>query len=154
MSAARPTCPACGTHLVLRQEGDKLHAWICSAGHGLGFTLSEAYERLQEDEIRRIWKLAKTAVATGRPSPFDGKPMAPVRVGLTADDSEAKAAPDATTVEIEVDVANEFIWFDPGELDEFPEDRSDPTPSAQEMAALGRIRTAFGESLAANWDVP
>jgi len=154
MSLPNPTCPACGTDLVLRQEGEKLHAWICPSGHGLGFTLSEAYERLQEDEIHRIWKLAKTAVPNGRPSPFSDKPMATVKVATITDEAPGDATPGSPTVQVEVDVTNEFIWFDPGELDEFPHDQPDPKPSAKEMAALARIRTAFGESLAANWDVP
>lgn len=39
----------------------KLDAWSCPAGHGIALTLSEAYERLEDDEIHAIWKDSETA---------------------------------------------------------------------------------------------
>jgi hypothetical protein len=42
---------------VLRLEHDgALNAWVCPNDHGLGFTVSEAYERIGEDEIHAIWQ--------------------------------------------------------------------------------------------------
>lgn len=50
---AAPKCPQCGAELKLGASG-RLDAWACPAGHGVGFTLSEAYERVQEDEISSL----------------------------------------------------------------------------------------------------
>ena len=43
-----PRCPACGVDLGLGSSG-QLDRWSCPSGHGLAMTLSESYERLQED---------------------------------------------------------------------------------------------------------
>ena len=42
---------------------------------------------------------------------------------------------------------DQLIWFDAGELDEFPLDLADAAPSDAELAALDRIRTEFGQQL-------
>jgi hypothetical protein len=55
-----PKCPECGADLKLGPSG-KLDAWSCPAGHGIALTLSEAYERLEDDEIHAIWKDSETA---------------------------------------------------------------------------------------------
>lgn len=129
-----------------------LDRWSCPAGHGLAMTLSESYERLQEDEIARLWQLARDAGPGTRPSPFDGRPMA--HFVLPFDDDEALEGepgdgPDTGEVHLDVDVANQFIWFDAEELDELPVDLPDAEPSAEVLEAERRIVAQFGADIEA-----
>lgn len=48
-----PICPKCGAELRLGASG-RLQAWSCPAGHGVGFTVTAAYERLADDEIHAV----------------------------------------------------------------------------------------------------
>ena len=146
-----PHCPVCGIELQLGSSG-QLDRWTCTAGHGLAMTLSESYERLQEDEIGRLWQLARDAAPGPLSSPFDGTPMR--RFVLPYDDDEAAEGepgdgPDTGTVEIDVDVPNQFIWFDAGELDELPVDLPDAEPSAEELAKVAEIAAQFGAGIEA-----
>jgi hypothetical protein len=146
-----PVCPICGEQLRLGSSG-KLDRWSCTNGHGLAMTLSESYERLQEDEIAHLWKLASRAAPGPLESPFDGRPMA--RFVLPYDEDEVPEGdpgdgPDTGSVQIDVDVANQFIWFDAGELDEMPEDLPDPEPSAEELAKVAEIAAQFGAQIEA-----
>jgi hypothetical protein len=113
-------------------------------------TLSESYERLQEDEVVRLWQLARVAPAGPLGSPFDGAPMK--RFALPYDEDEvaeggAGDEPDAGTVQLDVDVANQFVWFDADELDELPADRPDPEPSSEELARVAEIAAQFGAGI-------
>jgi hypothetical protein len=115
-------------------------------------TLSESYEALQEDEIGRLWALAREAAPGPLPSPFDGTPMK--RFVLPYDDDEVPEGepgdgPDVGSVEIDVDVANQFVWFDAGELDELPVDLPDAEPSAEELAKVAEIAAQFGAGVEA-----
>src|SRR3954453_15852681 len=69
-----PRCPVCGIELQLGSSG-AVDRWTCTAGHGLAMTLTESYERLQEDEIGHLWALARDAEPGPLPSPFDGLAM-------------------------------------------------------------------------------
>ena len=144
-----PHCPHCGRELALGSSGTVDH-WSCPELHGLAMTLSESHGRLQPDEISKLWQSARTGDAGPLPSPFDGRPM--VRVQLTFDDDElAEGAdgdtPDRGTVELDVDIENQFIWFDTGELEELPADREDAPPSPEEEAALARISRQFSRDI-------
>ncbi len=146
-----PRCPVCGVELQLGSSGP-LDRWSCTAGHGLAMTLSESYERLQEDEITRLWQLARDAAPGPLPSPFDGTAMR--RLALPYDDDEAPEGtdgdtPDTGSVEIDVDVANQFVWFDAGELDRLPADRPDREPTPEELAKVAEIAEQFGDGLEA-----
>ena len=144
-----PTCPQCKAELKLGASG-KLDAWTCPNGHGVGFTISEAYERLQEDEIHRIWEAAKTAQEGKRICPMCGRPMVQVTIGVDPDEAaegEPGDQPDTLNVTLEVCIEDGFFWFDPGELDEMPEDNPDPEPSAEELAKLEQIRKAYAKDL-------
>lgn len=146
-----PHCPVCGVELQLGSSG-RLDRWSCTAGHGLAMTLSESYERLQEDEIGRLWQLARDAAPGPLASPFDGMPMR--RFALPYDDDETPEGEpgdgsDLGTVEIDVDVANQFIWFDAGELDELPVDLPDAEPSPEELAKVAEIAGQFGDGIEA-----
>ena len=107
-SLPAPTCPKCGAELTLGSK-DQLDFWSCPAGHGLGFTLSEAYERLQNDEIAKIWHDSQNARAGKYACPMCGVTMANLTVGV-----DAKS--DSTQVSIDVCREDELFWFDAGEL--------------------------------------
>ena len=85
-----PICPSCGATLHLEPDGD-LHSWVCPSGHGLGFTITEAYERIDEDEIRAIWQQARGASPGSRACPMCGRVMASVEVAPAPGSSGALA---------------------------------------------------------------
>jgi hypothetical protein len=142
-----PSCPDCRTSLQLGSRG-ALDAWSCPAGHGLALTLSEAHGRLQDDELDQLWQRARSAAAGERPSPFaPHRPMA--RVLLTHDGDEVPEGepgdgPDGGAVELDVDVDQQFIWFDADELDQLPEDLPNAAPSAADLEREAAIRARFG----------
>jgi Zn-finger nucleic acid-binding protein len=144
-----PHCPLCGVQLELGSSAE-LDRWSCPAGHGLAMTLSETYERMQEDEIGLLWKLARDAAPGPLGSPFDKTPMK--RVVLPYDDDEVPEGepgdgPNTGSVHLDVDVANQFVWFDAGELDELPHDLPDPEPSAEELARIDQIVDQFSADI-------
>ncbi len=151
-----PSCPICSAALHLggtsSADGtDSFHCWTCPNGHGLAMTLSESYERLQEDEIDHIWQQARTAPPGPLTSPFHDGQM--VRVTVRADGDETPDGADgdgdgdgagAATIVVDVDVDNQFIWLDAGELQEFPADLPDPEPSPEVLAREQEIVDRFG----------
>lgn len=151
--APRANCPTCQSDLKLTSIGS-FDAWICPQGHGLGCTLSELYEKAQEDEIHRLWQLARhtRAAADGRPCPMCQRPMVSVVVPTDADEAEEGEpgdGPDTGEVPVDVCSADQVIWFDVAELDAFPADLPDPEPTAEQEAALAEIRRTFGDSISA-----
>ncbi len=146
-----PRCPICGVELQLGSSG-ALDRWTCTAGHGLAMTLSESYEQLQEDEIGRLWQLARDAADGPLLSPFDGIPMRRFALPFDADEvpeGEPGDGPDVGVVEIDVDVPNQFVWFDAGELEELPVDLPDAQPSPEELAKVAEIAAQFGAGIEA-----
>lgn len=139
-----PHCPICGDELILGSSG-ALDQWACPEAHGLAMTLSESYERLQEDEIALLWDLARDSSAGPLPSPFDGTPMK--RLSMPFDEDESGDLLALEFVELDVDVANQFIWFDTGELDRLPADQLDPEPSDEELAKVAQIASQFGAAI-------
>jgi Zn-finger nucleic acid-binding protein len=133
-----PKCPQCGAELKLGPSG-KLDAWSCPAGHGIGFTLSEAYERLEDDEIHAIWKASETAAPGRHACPMCSQPMAAVTVAVGG-----AGSPHET---LDVCREDQFVWFDAGELDEFPQHEAAPPPSADELAKVEQIRQSFDHNL-------
>ena len=129
-----PKCPQCGVELRLGPSG-KLNAWSCPAGHGVGFTLSEAYERLEDDEIHAIWKASETAAPGRHACPMCSQPMASVTVGV--------GDPGSAQETLDVCREDQFIWFDAGELDEFPQHHDASPLSADELAKIQQIRESF-----------
>ena len=142
-----PHCPICGDELILGTSG-ALDQWACPEGHGLAMTLTESFERLQEDEMALLWDLARDSSAGPLPSPFDGSPMKRVSMPYDEDETEGGGS-ELGFVEIDVDLANQFFWFDGGELDQLPEDQPDPEPSPAELAKVAQIASQFGESIVA-----
>ncbi len=133
-----PKCPQCGAELKLGASG-KLDAWSCPAGHGLGFTLSEAYERLASDEIQKIWHASEQAAPGKHACPMCSRPMVSVTVPVGGDGSAKES--------LDVCRDDEFIWFDPGELDEFPQGVPAPAPTADEQQKIDQIRQTFDHDL-------
>lgn len=137
-----PACPTCREELTL-QADDTFDAWVCPSGHGLAFTLSEAYERLRDNEIRTIWRLANvTPRAEGVRTSTRGCPMC----------SATMLAVPCDAVTLDVCVIDEVLWFDAGELDQLPPDVAEATPSAEETAELETVTEQFGDALTAGWD--
>ena len=141
MSLTTPSCPDCGAELTLGASGN-LNCWSCPAGHGLGFTMTAAYGRLQDDEIAAIWSAAASAPEASRKCPVCERAMVTVTVGVDADEdpAAAKGSPELT---LEVCREDEFYWLDPGELDELPVDVPNAAPSAEEQHNLAVVRQAF-----------
>ncbi|CAN5591780.1 hypothetical protein BH10ACT3_BH10ACT3_05000 [soil metagenome] len=153
-SVSIPTCPIGGEDLRLGSQGE-LDYWSCPAGHGLAMTLSESHLRLQDDEVAELWQLARVAEPGPLMSPFGQRQM--VRVTLPYDDDELPAADgDASTsassgsVVLDVDLEEQFIWFDAGELDLLPADLANAEPTAEELAAVAQIRARFGSDIEAD----
>ena len=136
---AAPKCPQCSAELTLGST-DRLDFWSCPAGHGLGFTLSEAYERLQNDEIAKIWHDSQNAPAGKYACPMCGVTMANLTVGV-----DAKS--DSTQVSIDVCREDELFWFDAGELDAFPQHVPDPGPTPEEQKKIDLVMSAFDKDL-------
>jgi Zn-finger nucleic acid-binding protein len=132
-----PKCPQCGAELRLGASG-KLDAWSCPAGHGVGFTVSEVYERLQDDEIHAIWRASEHAASGSRTCPMCSRPMVTVTVAV--------AGPGSPEETLDVCREDELIWFDAGELDEFPQHIDEPL-SADEQRKIEQIRATFDHDL-------
>ena len=149
-------CPICRADLVLTAEGE-FNSWICPAGHGRAATLSELYERAQEDEIRQLWAIAREAckvgIPGGRACPMCGGPTVAIDVPTDADEAPEGApgdGPSTGTVTVDVCPVDELIWFDQGEVEAFPADLPDAEPTAEEDAALATIREEFSN----DWPAP
>jgi Zn-finger nucleic acid-binding protein len=158
-AVTKPRCPHCREELQLGswqlRDGVPLDCWACPGAHGVALTMAESYEQLQEDELARLWELARAGSPGPLPGPFGGPPM--VRILLPYDDDEAREgeegdAEDVGSVELDVDLDNQFIWFDAGELEQLPADLPDPEPSAEENAALSRITQEFTQDYGAALD--
>ena len=130
-----PACPSCRSDLALTADGD-FDAWICPQGHGLAFTLSEAYARLADDDIHTIWAAAKTA-----PHGTHGCPMC----------EQTMVAVPCEAITLDVCVTDEVLWFDRGELEVLPPDQPAPAPSAEDEAELASVTDQFGDALTAGW---
>lgn len=150
-----PSCPVCGQPLALGSQGE-VDRWSCAQGHGVALTLSEAHVALQDDEVADLWQLARSASETGRPSPFPPhRPMARIRLQHDPDEAaEGEPGDTAATgvVELDVDVAEQFIWFDAGELEELPADLPNTPPSAEELERLAQLRAQFSADVGAALD--
>ena len=138
-----PVCPNCGSVLHLEHEG-ALIAWVCPNDHGLGFTVSEAYERIDEDEIHAIWQQARTAEPGTRACPMCATTMVAVGVPPSAHSD--------TVLNLDVCLVDELLWFDAAELDVIPVATPDPVPSPEEAARIATITKQFGDQLSTEWE--
>lgn len=147
-------CPTCRAALQLTNH-DAFDSWICPNGHGLAATLSELYERAQEDEIHRLWALARRAQVVGptadaRPCPMCQQPMVSVVVGTDvdeADEGQPGDGPDTGELPIDVCVIDQVVWFDVAELEGLPADLPDPQPTPEQEVALADITRQFADGL-------
>lgn len=137
-----PTCPTCQAVLALGAVGGA-NVWSCPNGHGVACTLTAAYGRLQDDEIKKIWHESENASVGARSCPMCGRPMVEVSIGVDTDeaaDGEAGDGADIATVAVDVCRYDEVFWLDAGELDEFPQDIPTPPPSEQDLKNLEAVR--------------
>jgi len=109
----------------------------------MGFTLSEAYVRIEEDEIRTIWQQARVAAVGSRPCPICSTTMVKVAVAPRGSNDAA--------LDLDVCVVDEFFWFEAGELDAIPVATPDPVPSPEEAARIVEITKEFGNELSEGW---
>jgi Zn-finger nucleic acid-binding protein len=146
MSLDQPTCPTCSGALVLTTSGE-LDTWNCSAGHGLGMTLSEGYGRVQEDELHELWVASGAAGAPQSPHQCPMCEGYMARAVAPIDDDEAwEGAPgdgaNRGTLEIDVCRLCQLIWFDAGEFERLPADIPDPALTPEQVAHLEEVREA------------
>jgi Zn-finger nucleic acid-binding protein len=149
MSMPDPTCPRCHATLVLQSQGD-LDLWACPNGHGLAFTLTEAYGRVQDDEIRALWAASDGADVGATACPFCTRPMRVVTIGVDSDEAfegEPGDGPDEARVTLDVCREDQVFWFDPGELESLPLDLPNPGLTSQQQANLEKIRAEFDAAL-------
>lgn len=151
MSFSAPACPICETALDKTADGN-FDSWVCPHGHGLAATLSEGYELMQEDELYELWQLARGAApgSSAQACPICAKAM--VLVDVPYDDDEAREGdegdgPDLGSVELDVCLDDQLLWFDLGELAQFPADLPDPEPTPEELEAVAEIRASFGQGV-------
>lgn len=149
MDVTVPTCPDCGVDLAHGSEGALDH-WSCPNGDGVALTLSEGHERLQPDELGALWQTARRSPPGDRPSPFDGRPMVQVTLDYDEDEvpeGEPGDGPTTGTVVLDVDVEQQFIWFDAGELEQLPHDLPDAPVDPEVLAREREIRERFGAGI-------
>jgi Zn-finger nucleic acid-binding protein len=144
MTLDQPACPICGGALQRSADG-ALDTWACAQGHGLAMTITEAHGRLDEGEIAALWAAAKTAAPGGRACPICARVMA--TVSIPVDPNQPVAAPAGVTVAIDACTECELLWFDAGELAEFPMAGPIPGPSPEEQANIDKLTAAFGRSV-------
>jgi hypothetical protein len=129
---------------MLHLEHDRgLDAWVCPQDHGLGFTLSEAYERIGNDEIHAIWQRARTAAPGTRACPICATTMVAVAVPPSVDAD--------AVMNLDVCLVDELLWFDAGELDGIPIETPDPGPTPEEDTRIAAITKQFGDDLSSDW---
>ncbi len=133
-----PACPTCRAELT-RQTERTFDAWVCPEHHGLAFTLSEAYERLSDDEVHAIWRGANADDATRS---THGCPMC----------AATMVAVPCEGITLDVCAIDEVLWFDAGELEQLPPDTGDVAPSPGEQADIAAITDQFGDALDEGWD--
>ncbi len=149
-----PACPSRHADLSQGATGD-LNLWSCPTGDGLAFTVSEAYTRLQEDEIARLWELADKAGPGPHACPICTGPMRRATGGYDDDEiklGEKDDTPDTGSVILDICVGDQFVWFDAGELDLMPQDKKDAEPSSEELATIGKMTRQFGHNLTETWE--
>jgi hypothetical protein len=139
MSDVNYQCPRCRSTLAAVTNGN-FDTWECREGHGIGLTLTEAYGRLQEDEIRAIWAAAKDAPASALKSPVLGHPMVAITVTVDDDELEGNEGPGAHLVTLDVAPGEQFLWFHVVDLESMPTDLPNPQPSKEEVAKLEALR--------------
>jgi hypothetical protein len=76
--------------------------------------------------------------------------MVNLTIGVDAD--EAPGSIGALQVTLDVCRDDQFIWFDPGEMDELPQDLPDPKPSPKELGQIAEIRKTYDGELDAAYE--
>ena len=145
------TCPRCGTTLTKGTHKNDIDSWACSNHHGVGISLSEAWGHLQDDEVKAIWSAAKNGHASPLKSPVLGKDMVRVEIAVDGDEEVGNRGPGAFQVELDVDVDEQFIWFDSGELERLPDDLPNPQMSEEDRKHLEEMAQQFGDQIMANY---
>lgn len=131
-------CPSCHAELVLGGNGPG-GFWVCPNSHGMACTMTAAYGRVSDEEIRAIWHGSEHGWPSSRACPMCARPMVTVDVSADSD------APEKVTVDVCRE--DEVFWLDAGELDELPRNAPESGPSEQEQRNLELVRREFDEGL-------
>lgn len=144
MSNLTYLCPQCRSTMAAVKKDD-FDTWECKDGHGVGFTVSEAHGRLQEDEIRSIWQAAKSAPPSSLKSPILGRPMVAITIVVDDDEIEGNEGPGARPVTVDVCLDEQFLWFQVVALENMPLDLPNPPAPPEELARIHQIRGEIRE---------
>lgn len=144
-------CPRCGTTLIKGTQKNDIDGWACPNHHGVGITLSEAWGHLQDDEVRAIWRAAKKGRPSALKSPAFGEDMVRIDISVDSDEEDGNRGPGAFQIELDVNVDEQFIWFDSGELEQMPDDIPNPQMGEEERKHIEEISQQFGDSIMANY---
>lgn len=144
-------CPQCRAPLIKATQENGIDCWACPSQDGFAITLSEAWGHLQDDEVKAIWKAAKTGQPSPLKSPVLGTDMVRIEITVDDDEEEGNRGPGAFQIELDVSVDEQFIWFDAGELERMPDDLPNTAISVDERRRLDEIARQFGDSIVANY---
>lgn len=145
MSNLTYLCPQCRSTMAAVKKDD-FDTWECTGGHGVGFTVTEAHGRLQEDEIRAIWQAAKSAPQSSLKSPILGRPMVAVTIVVDDDEIEGNEGPGARPVTLDVCPDEQFLWFQVVALESMSRDLPNPPAPPEELARIHQIRGEIREA--------
>lgn len=123
-------CPRCGK--PLRLEKDPHGAlWRCPQCSGVAANLAVLRRHLEEDVARDFWRRASQAsVPSGKHCPSCSKPL-----------REFVAVHEKQSLRLDLCRPCQFMWFDPGELETFPESKKAQPSEIDQQLALAQIRT-------------
>jgi hypothetical protein len=144
-------CPRCRTTLIKGSLKNDIDSFACPNHDGVGITLSEAWGHLQDDEVKAIWRAAKTGRPSPLKSPLFGRDMVRIEITVDSDEEDGNRGPDTFELELDVSVDEQFIWFDAGELERMPDDLPNRPLSEAERAQIDAISRQFGDSLMASF---
>ena len=82
-------------------------------------------------------------------SPVLGRDMRRIEISVDSDEEEGNRGPGAFQMELDVNVDEQFIWFDSGELERMPDDIPNPPLSEEERKQIAEISQQFGDSIMA-----
>jgi hypothetical protein len=145
-------CPTCAASLVhvAAHDPDAFNPWCCPAGHGRAATHAELHAVMQGDELRGLWEEARRAPRAGRACPSCRQGMAAMTLHGDADTAPGASGAGAFAVDLEVCVADQFVWFDAGELEAFPPAGADPGPTASEVEVAAAAAAAMAAAIDAS----
>jgi Zn-finger nucleic acid-binding protein len=131
-------CPRCGKPLGLEQDPHGA-LWRCSECSGVAANLAVLRRHLEEGVARDFWRRATQASAPSkRHCPSCDKPL-----------REFVAAHENQSLRLDLCRPCQLMWFDPGELETFPESKKVTPSEIDQQLALANIQAgpAIGDHM-------